>query len=59
MLRVVLRGRRDTSARFSKDNLDFRGRCVFFATCIVRAASSGNSAQIALQAWHFVTCDEN
>ena len=31
----------------------------FFANRIVRAASSGNSAQIALQAWHFLTCDEN
>ena len=30
-----------------------------FATCIVRAARSGDNVQIPWQAWHFVTCDED
>eukprot|EP00435_Cladocopium_sp_Y103_P032022 s1301_g8.t1 len=31
--------------------------CVFFANCIVRAASSGENAQIVWQEWHFLTGD--
>ena len=47
---IVFRGRRST--------LDV-SRCVFFASHIGRAASSGDKVQIPWQAWHFVRCDEN
>ena len=33
--------------------------CVFFVNRIVRAASSGDKAQILWQAWHFVRCADN
>ena len=33
--------------------------CVFFASRIGRAASSGDKVQIPWPAWHFVRCDEN
>ena len=47
---VILRGRRSTLDVWC---------CVFFAIRIVRAASTGDNVQIAWQAWHLVTCDEN
>ena len=43
---VILRGRRSTS-----DDVSY---CMFFATCIVRAASSGDSVQIPWQVWDIV-----
>ena len=47
---VTLHGKRSTLEIF---------RAFFFANRIVRAASSGDNMQLAWQAWHFVTCDEN
>ena len=47
---AILRGRRST--------LDV-SCCVFFASRIGRAASSGDKVQIPWPAWHFVRCDEN
>ena len=47
---IILRGRCSTSDV---------SRCLFFANCIVKAASSGDKVQIPWQAWHFVRCDEN
>ena len=54
------------SCRFQNMHCIFRGRrstsdvscCLFFATCICRAARSGDKVQIARQALHFVRCDE-
>ena len=47
---VILRGRRNTFDLSCRES---------FANRIVRAARSGDKAQIPWQAWNFVTCDEN
>ena len=61
--KVVLCGTRNTFATFSEDVLQFSWQAQhfarFFASRIVRAASSGDKVQIPWQAWHFVRCDEN
>ena len=75
MSEVVWCGRRNTSATFPQDELQFRGRrstldvsivilrgkrsTLEVANRFVRAASSGGKVQIPWQAWHFVRCDEN
>ena len=72
--KVVLCDRRNTSAKFSEDDLHvyhaswqaqqeaqhFRPVALrVFVNRIVRAASSGDNVQTAWQAWRFATCDEN
>ena len=59
-MRFIFRGRPSTS---ETSIIILRGRpntldvscCVFFASRIVRAASSGDNVQITWQGWHFMT----
>ena len=65
--KVVLCGRRNTFAMFSKDAWQFSWQAQHFRRVVSRvfanrigmAASSGDKVKIPWQAWHFVTCDEN
>ena len=71
--KVFLCDRHNTFASLSEDDFHFLWQAqlwrppsscgmagaVFFAYRIVKAASSEDNVQIPLQAWHFVTCDDN